>query len=1154
MTQVGEDTLKVKTTCSTCEAQKNGQTEGHPIDVASGRVFTVAKDLTFARPFMLKIFRTWLSTNKDRKGLFGPGWSTLLDTSVKIYPNDITYYDDEYQSIEFPKIGIGETSKMPSMGVTLARQEQSMEVTDSQGRTFHFAMDPDTGKSTLEWITKNGIDLIYLEYDRGLLSGIKDAAGNHYPIQRDYENRISDIYRHVPGEKPARLRTYRYDKNDRLTQVRDELDHTTTYGYNDDNLLIQETDRNGFSFYYEYDSENRCIKNVGDNGKYLRKFQYLPKKNKTVVTYSHGHKKTYWYKYTGLVEMTEDALGHTSQRHHDENGYLISAIDKNVNIYNYENDDLGREIERVDAHNKRWRTVYKDTGVTKKDPLDNAIAQTRDRNGNLIREQDQNGHFIEHHYDHQNRRTARTSNDKHRQYDPWNRLLRETDPLGHETRQEYDLKGRLLSHCDALNRSTSYAYDPEDNVHTITDPLGYKQRFNYQDNHELVEQIDANNNRTKFSYNQEGRIERITNANNETHSLAYDPLDRIIKSIGFDGQVNRYTYDPEDNIIRVDKADGAIFHIDYNRVKQPVKIKAVDPDGAVSRNHYTYDPAGRLIQAENEHSKVELEYDALGRVINECQNGYLIENAYDTAGNLVLQKNSFGHSTQFEYDANNRLAFVTLGINKQIRIVRDAAGRPIERHLPGNIHSKCTHDPTGKLLTQAIYIGSGQESHLLAGRKYTWDQRGKLTDLEDENRDTKRFTYDPAGQVTKVSHQFQPDRQYDFDSFGNIRQGTYESGNRLATLNGKQYRYDSQGNTTYVVGEGAIYKRSFNVFNQLVSVNGNDGTQVEFLYDAFGRRINKKTPEQEIRYYWDQFKLASEHTDETQTDYTYYPDTFVPLCCYNDGDAYFYQTDHLGTPMEITDERGNLVWTGHYDTFGACHVDESSTFENNIRFQGQYHDKETGLLYNCFRYYDPEAKRYISQDPISYLSGDYNLYRYCSNDPVNMVDPVGLGPIVGVLAVGTLILTVITGLIAQKYLEENPPIFKSDPFPSSGDKTESSSKTEEKCSTADPGNDDDGDEKDEVEKLTNDKDTSPGKKTKGKTTQYERPGGERASNNDFDKLNPENTKDINTKYGPGRTGKLSDGRSVTVRPGSSDGRPTLEIRKPNGRGIEIRYN
>jgi hypothetical protein len=85
-------------------------------------------------------------------------------------------------------------------------------------------------------------------------------------------------------------------------------------------------------------------------------------------------------------------------------------------------------------------------------------------------------------------------------------------------------------------------------------------------------------------------------------------------------------------------------------------------------------------------------------------------------------------------------------------------------------------------------------------------------------------------------------------------------------------------------------------------------------------------------------------------------------------------------------------------------------------------------------------------------------------------------------------------------------------------------------------------------------DKEPGRDTKGKTEQHIGSGGFSQANNDFDNLQPSNLKDIKTKYGTGRTGTLSDGRSITVRPGSSDGRPTLEIRKPNGRSIEIRYN
>ena len=61
------------------------------------------------------------------------------------------------------------------------------------------------------------------------------------------------------------------------------------------------------------------------------------------------------------------------------------------------------------------------------------------------------------------------------------------------------------------------------------------------------------------------------------------------------------------------------------------------------------------------------------------------------------------------------------------------------------------------------------------------------------------------------------------------------------------------------------------------------------------------------------------------------------------------------------------------------------------------------------------------------------------------------------------------------------------------------------------------------------------------------------ANKDYDKLNPQNSKEIKTDYGKGRTGTLADGSKVNVRPGSSYGEPTLEIQLPNGRRIKIRY-
>ena len=147
-----------------------------------------------------------------------------------------------------------------------------------------------------------------------------------------------------------------------------------------------------------------------------------------------------------------------------------------------------------------------------------------------------------------------------------------------------------------------------------------------------------------------------------------------------------------------------------------------------------------------------------------------------------------------------------------------------------------------------------------------------------------------------------------------------------------------------------------------------------------------------------------------------------------------YHCDHLGTPRELTDEDGKLVWSADYWAWGkvkhlrgrsggagtdiaspdaprnqlwhtrtqpgrANHLPEwvadntgnvqkwrqlkgaeqpdeappdavndpsvwGEPTDQSIRFQGQWHDPETGLHYNRFRYYDPEIGRFIHQDPV----------------------------------------------------------------------------------------------------------------------------------------------------------------------------------------------
>ncbi|MNO94676.1 putative deoxyribonuclease RhsC [compost metagenome] len=89
----------------------------------------------------------------------------------------------------------------------------------------------------------------------------------------------------------------------------------------------------------------------------------------------------------------------------------------------------------------------------------------------------------------------------------------------------------------------------------------------------------------------------------------------------------------------------------------------------------------------------------------------------------------------------------------------------------------------------------------------------------------------------------------------------------------------------------------------------------------------------------------------------------------------------------MTDADGSIVWQATYKAWGAVEKLAVNDVEQNLRFQGQYFDDETGLHYNTFRYYDPEVGRFVTQDPIA-LSGGMNFYSYAPS-PNNWVDPLG---------------------------------------------------------------------------------------------------------------------------------------------------------------------
>ncbi len=102
-------------------------------------------------------------------------------------------------------------------------------------------------------------------------------------------------------------------------------------------------------------------------------------------------------------------------------------------------------------------------------------------------------------------------------------------------------------------------------------------------------------------------------------------------------------------------------------------------------------------------------------------------------------------------------------------------------------------------------------------------------------------------------------------------------------------------------------------------------------------------------------------------------------------------------PRLATNASQTVVWKlPPHEPFGTAQAQQDPDQDGiatdiPLRFAGQVFDADTGLHYNYFRDYDPWTGRYIQSDPIG-LEGGLNTYGYVLNNPINLIDPLGLAP------------------------------------------------------------------------------------------------------------------------------------------------------------------
>ena len=203
------------------------------------------------------------------------------------------------------------------------------------------------------------------------------------------------------------------------------------------------------------------------------------------------------------------------------------------------------------------------------------------------------------------------------------------------------------------------------------------------------------------------------------------------------------------------------------------------------------------------------------------------------------------------------------------------------------------------------------------------------------------------------------------------------------------YGYDAQGNLA--LRNGVPY--SFDYGNRLRGVTGYEGS---YAYDANGRRVQQQDASGGVinSFYDHAGQLIYQRSrDGTTHDYLYLQGRLVAIRDYDVNGvatAMRYQhTDALGSIIRQTDHSGAEIVGNVYDPWGKL---LAGSTPDSPGYTGHVMDASTNLIYMQQRYYDPDAMRFLSMDPVdaSTTNGsNLDRYWYASDNPYRYTDPDG---------------------------------------------------------------------------------------------------------------------------------------------------------------------
>ncbi len=579
----------------------------------------------------------------------------------------------------------------------------------------------------------------------------------------------------------------------------------------------------------------------------------------------------------------------------------------------------------------------------------------------------------------------------------------------------FDASGRIRQLVGAENQATTYGTDGAGNVITVTDALARAFAFTY-DAHEWVsESRDPRGGVAANSWDGLDQLVRVTDPRSLATTYTIDGLGNGARVDSPDRGQTDLEFDPAGNLVRAVDARGAAATFSWDAENRPRRLRATG-GGTSTIIDWAYDQGAhglgelteiRLFEVGGQPIVTGYAHDPHGRVTRKTQRinnrSLAVGYRYDPlTGQMTGLDLPSGRRIDYRYDADGRVESLWLDGAALVSSVKYAAFGPVAGF--------------------AFWQGEAWER--------TYDRDGRVVSFR-LGPELQTLRYDPAGRI--VEHG---------DSAGGLRTYGYDELSRLVTAQGPAgnaaFAYDPTGNRITLTASGTPYAQQIDpASNRQIATAGpglagailsdptgnvvsaprfaahydsrgrlrllaTPNSNVAYDLDGLGRRVRKTGPrhlvpgEQVIFVHDEAGRLLGEYDFRgvPLQEFVYLDDLPVVMLrgprAATEPFAIF--TDHQGTPRLLSDAQQRARWRWESLPFGESPAQEDPSGAGrvvfNLRFPGQYFDRESGLHQNTYRDYDPASGRYLQPDPIG-LAGGLGTYTYVDNQPVALTDPTG---------------------------------------------------------------------------------------------------------------------------------------------------------------------